>query len=85
MSKKSKFWEEENGTETTTNEALNLTHTALGVFQDESSGHWALAKVKYNPVTKQAGQVELLTNEEGTKEAINLRFKITAVSEGLVS
>lgn len=66
-------------------ETVTLTHTALGVFQDETTGKWALAKIRYNPTTREAGQVELVTNEEGTKEAVNLRFKITAVNEGLVS
>lgn len=62
-----------------------LTHTALGVFQDESTGHWALAEVKYNPVTKQTGELKVVSNEEGSREAINIRFKIAAVKEGLVT
>lgn len=82
MTKKSKT---ETSEEVETTQTVDLTHTALGVFQDETTGQWALARVRYNPATGQAGTIDVLKNEEGTREAVNLRFKIAAVSEGLVT
>jgi hypothetical protein len=60
-----------------------FTHTALGTFQD-SNGKWVLAKVEYNPETGDTGKLETISNEEGSREAINIRFRLEAVNLNLV-
>jgi hypothetical protein len=82
MSKKHKTQEVESESEST---VVELTHVALGVVHDETTGRWSLVKVRYNPKTLQAGEVSILETEEGSRESVNYKFKIAAVNEGLVS
>ena len=62
---------------------VELTHTAIGTFQN-SSGKWVLARVGYNPDTGDTGKFEAVENEEGSREAINIRFRLEAVNNKLV-
>lgn len=63
--------------------SVELTHVAVGTFQN-AAGKWVVAKVRYNPETGDTGQFEALENEEGTREAVNIRFRIEAVNNKLV-
>ena len=72
-----KYMKQTETAQTKTQEApqpVVLTHTALGTFKDELTGKWTLAKVRYNPTTKQVGEFEAISNEEGGREAINYRI-----------
>lgn len=59
-----------------------LTHSALGVFKD-SAGHWHVARVKFNPETKQVGEMEVVPYDEVTRDAVIFKFKIMASEEVL--
>lgn len=59
-----------------------LTHTALGVFKDEK-GHWHVSRVKFNPETKQVGEMEVVPYDEVTRDAVIFKFKIMASEEVL--
>jgi len=60
-----------------------LTHLALGTFQD-ANDKWHLVKIMYNPLTGDVGTVEVVINDEGSRDRINYEFRIQAVNSGLV-
>lgn len=57
-----------------------LTHSALGVFKD-SAGHWHVARVKFNPETRQVGTMEIVPSEEVGRDAVLYKFRILAANE----
>lgn len=58
-----------------------LTHTALGVYQDPITGKWYVTKVRYNPLTKEVGEYQVVDADETSKDATLYRFKIAAATE----
>lgn len=66
-----------------THEPSVLTHTSLGAFKDEVTGKWFVAKIKYNPVTKETGELEELI-AGSTRDEVIEKFKIEASNEDLV-
>lgn len=65
------------------NKPVELTHVALGTYKDEND-KWHLTKIMYNPLTGDVGQVEIIVNDEGSRDRINYQFRIEAVNSGLV-
>jgi len=61
----------------------DLTHTALGVYKDEETGKWQIAKMKFNPETGSVGEFERIISDEGSKEAVIYKFKIQAAMDVL--
>ena len=58
-------------------EKSELTHTAISIVK--TNGKWHLVKIKYNPETKEVGDVELVPQDDKMDAVYN--FKIVAGDE----
>lgn len=60
-----------------------LTHTSFGIFKDTKTGKWELVRIKYNPITKLAGDVQIVPSDESNKDSAIYRYKIASANEVL--
>lgn len=60
-----------------------LTHVGLGMYKNQETGEWLVAKLKFNPDTGEAELVERIPAGPGRDFGIE-KFKIVAVAEGIV-
>ena len=61
----------------------SLTKVALGVYKDEATGEWMVAKLFFDPETGEAELAEKIAAGPGRDFAIE-KFKIVAVQERIV-
>lgn len=63
---------------------IELTHNALSLYKDEVTGMFHLVKIRYNPLTKQIGEYELISCSTERME-MNERFKIEVVNQNILN
>lgn len=59
-----------------------LTDSALGLVR--TGNQMSIVRIRYNPETKETGQLEIIATEDGRKTGEE-RFKILLVKEGVFS
>ena len=59
-----------------------LTNSALGLVRN--GNQMDIIRIKYNPITKEVGEVEVVASEDDRKTGEE-RFKILTVKEGIMT
>lgn len=62
----------------------NYTGEALGIYQDEETKEWFVVSVKFDPVLKVSGEVELIPAGGTTKDFATETFKLEVARRDIV-
>lgn len=60
---------------------LPLTHSALGLYKNDTTGTWFVARFEFNPETKQVRYVDSKESADGTKGVAMEQFRISTSRE----